>query len=102
MINIVNKDVVSVLMKGQLPINDPSQVRRGEEPRRTDMSNLRTTKSDYGSSLGRPQQGGGDQPPKQEQKAQPVRVEKKVGRNDPCPCGSGKKFKSCHGKSLED
>ncbi len=31
-------------------------------------------------------------------KAQPVRVEEKVGRNDPCPCGSGKKFKQCHGK----
>jgi preprotein translocase subunit SecA len=35
-------------------------------------------------------------PPRQP--VQPVRVEKKVGRNDPCPCGSGKKFKQCHGK----
>jgi preprotein translocase subunit SecA len=35
------------------------------------------------------------------QKVQPVRVEKKVGRNDPCPCGSGKKFKNCHGVGVE-
>jgi preprotein translocase subunit SecA len=33
-------------------------------------------------------------------KPAPVRVEKKVGRNDPCPCGSGKKFKNCHGKEM--
>ncbi|MBK6411056.1 MAG: SEC-C domain-containing protein [Flavobacteriales bacterium] len=32
-----------------------------------------------------------------QQPTQPVRVEKKVGRNDPCPCGSGKKYKQCHG-----
>lgn len=32
----------------------------------------------------------------------PVKVDKKVGRNDPCPCGSGKKFKKCHGANLED
>ena len=38
-------------------------------------------------------------PPEKKQKAEPVRVEKKVGRNDPCPCGSGKKYKNCHGKN---
>jgi preprotein translocase subunit SecA len=32
-------------------------------------------------------------------KKQPVKVGKKVGRNDPCPCGSGKKYKNCHGKN---
>jgi preprotein translocase subunit SecA len=36
---------------------------------------------------------------KEKQKVQPIRVEKKVGRNDPCPCGSGKKYKHCHGKN---
>ena len=34
------------------------------------------------------------------QKPMPVNVEKKAGRNDPCPCGSGKKYKNCHGKGL--
>ena len=96
MIDKVNKEVVNVLMKGQLPLHDPSQVKRGEQPRRADMSGLQTSKRDFGSSYG----GGGDgsQPKKQQQKVQPVIVEKKVGRNDPCPCGSGKKYKNCHGK----
>ena len=80
-------------MKGQLPVRDPDEVQRGESPRHTDMSNLRTSKSDFSSSY---DQGDGQR--KQPQKAQPVRVDKKVGRNDPCPCGSGKKFKNCHGK----
>jgi len=35
----------------------------------------------------------------EKQKPQPVKVEKRVGRNDPCPCGSGKKYKHCHGKN---
>jgi preprotein translocase subunit SecA len=95
MIDLVNKEVINVLMKGQLPIQDPSQVRRGDEPRRNDMNNLRASKSEFGSSFSG---GGGDEDQPRQEKIQPVRVEKKVGRNDPCPCGSGKKFKNCHGK----
>ena len=97
MIDRINNDVVNVLMKGKLPLQDPSEVRRGEVPRRNDMSNLRASKSEYGSSFDK---GGSEQGEarRQPQKAQPVRVEKKVGRNDPCPCGSGKKYKNCHGK----
>jgi preprotein translocase subunit SecA len=38
-----------------------------------------------------------EQNAQQKPKAQPIRVEAKIGRNDPCPCGSGKKYKSCHG-----
>ena len=95
MIETINKQVVAILMKGQLPLEDPNQVRRGEEPRRTNMSNLRASKSDYGSSFRGGGQDGGER--REEKKAQPVRVEKKVGRNDPCPCGSGKKYKNCHG-----
>jgi len=99
MIDLINKDVIAVLMKGQLPIHDPSQVRRGEEAKRTDMSNLRASKSEFGSSIGSQHGDGQD---KEQQRVQPVRVDKKVGRNDPCPCGSGKKFKNCHGKSALD
>ncbi len=90
MINKVNKDVVSTLMKGHIPTQDPEQVK--EAQRRRQVENLRTSKSDfsqYSSS------GGGGQD--RNQKTEPVRVEKKVGRNDPCPCGSGKKYKHCHG-----
>jgi preprotein translocase subunit SecA len=46
---------------------------------------------------GRPQPGGGGQAGSQAGKSQPIRVGPKVGRNDPCPCGSGKKYKKCHG-----
>jgi preprotein translocase subunit SecA len=94
MIDVINKEVINVLMKGQLPIQDPSQVRRGDEPRRNEMNNLRASKSEFGSSFSR----GGEDDQQRQEKFQPVRVEKKVGRNDPCPCGSGKKYKNCHGK----
>lgn len=89
MLNKVNKDVVSTLMKGHIPTQDPDQVR--EAQRRRQVENLRTQKSDFSQySTG----GGGQQA---EKRTEPVRVEKKVGRNDPCPCGSGKKYKNCHG-----
>jgi preprotein translocase subunit SecA len=89
MISKVNKDVVSTLMKGHIPTQDPEQVK--EAQRRRQVENLKTQKSDfsqYGTS------GGGQAA---ERKTEPVRVDKKVGRNDPCPCGSGKKYKNCHG-----
>ncbi|MFP4289757.1 MAG: preprotein translocase subunit SecA [Bacteroidales bacterium] len=88
MIQKVNKDIISFLLKAQLPVKDPSQVREAERPQRTDMSRLNTSRSDVA--------GGG---PQGRRKAEPVRVEKKVGRNELCPCGSGKKFKHCHGKT---
>ncbi|MEL7586297.1 MAG: preprotein translocase subunit SecA [Prolixibacteraceae bacterium] len=97
MIQKVNKDIVSTLMKGQIPISNPNQVREADNVRRTDMSKYSTQKSDT-QEISRGRNPEAPQPP---QRVQPVRVEKKVGRNDPCPCGSGKKFKNCHGKGLE-
>ncbi len=85
MIQKVNRDIISFLLKARLPVNDPSQVRAADAPRRTDMSKLNAGRSDIA--------GGGRQ-----SKAEPVRVEKKVGRNELCPCGSGKKYKQCHGR----
>ena len=93
MINKVNKDVVSTLMKGHIPTQDPEQVKEAERRRQVDMSNYRASKSDFSQYSST---GGGD--PDRKQKTEPVRVEKKVGRNDPCPCGSGKKYKQCHGQ----
>jgi len=94
MINRINRDVIATLMKGHIPITDPNQVREAERRRKLDMSNLRTTKTDVPSYSESESTTGG---PPQPQKTQPVRADKKVGRNDPCPCGSGKKFKHCHG-----
>ncbi len=89
----VNKDVVSTLMKGHIPSQDPSQVKEAQRRRQADMSNLRTSKSDFSQYSST----GGGAAPDRNQKTEPVRVDKKVGRNDPCPCGSGKKYKQCHG-----
>ena len=98
MVQKVNKDVVSTLMKGHIPISDPNEVREAEARKRTDMSKYSTQKSETPEvSSG----GNRAQAAKEPQRVQPVRVEKKVGRNDPCPCGSGKKYKSCHGKNAE-
>jgi preprotein translocase subunit SecA len=98
MLEKVNKEVVSILMKGHIPIRDSSQVQRAQAPRKLDLSKFEQRKSEFGSSLG---QGGSPEQQSEEQRRapQPVRVEKKVGRNDPCPCGSGKKYKNCHGIS---
>jgi preprotein translocase subunit SecA len=89
MIDKNNRGVVSTLLKAQIPMRDPSEVKQGHAPKKLDMSKYKTQKSDG-------TEGGGEQ--KKEQKLEPVRVEKKVGRNEPCPCGSGKKYKQCHGK----
>jgi preprotein translocase subunit SecA len=92
MLTKVNKDVVSTLMKGHIPNQNPEQVQEAQRRRQVDMSNLRTSKSDFSQYSNT---GGGAQ--ERNQKTEPVRVDKKVGRNDPCPCGSGKKYKNCHG-----
>ncbi|MEX0982916.1 MAG: SEC-C metal-binding domain-containing protein, partial [Bacteroidales bacterium] len=94
MIDKVNRDVVSTLMKAHIPVRDPNAVQRAEAPRKMDLSKFAANKQDT-PQYNNPS-GGGD--PSRPQRAQPVRVEKKVGRNDPCPCGSGKKYKACHGR----
>ncbi len=98
MINKVNQDVVSLLMKGTIPAASTDNVREAQRRRQADMSRLRTQKSDYDSY----RNAGGGSPEQRQQQTAPVRVEKKVGRNDPCPCGSGKKYKHCHGRGLSD
>ncbi|MBN1143843.1 MAG: preprotein translocase subunit SecA [Bacteroidales bacterium] len=89
MIDKINKDVCSVLLRGQIPIRDSSGVQRAQAPKRTDFSKMEANKREF-----QPDTAPGQ---KKEEHVQPIRVEKKVGRNDPCPCGSGKKYKHCHG-----
>jgi preprotein translocase subunit SecA len=84
-------------MKGIIPVTSPDNVREAQRRKQVDMSRLRTQKSDF-EGFG----GAGASPEKKQQQTAPVRVEKKVGRNDPCPCGSGKKYKQCHGKNIID
>ncbi len=88
MILKVNKDITTFIYNGNLPVADPDDVKQAQRPQRTDMSHLKTGRADVMGNMKKDEQ----------RKAEPVRVEKKVGRNDPCPCGSGKKYKQCHGK----
>lgn len=97
MVNDINSKAVSILMRGQIPVQDPQSVRHAAPEQKTDYSKYRTQKDEMENSPAASSNGGAPQQ-RQQQKLEPIRVEKKVGRNDPCPCGSGKKFKSCHGR----
>ncbi|HLO57711.1 MAG TPA: preprotein translocase subunit SecA [Bacteroidales bacterium] len=97
MIDKINREVSSILLRGQLPIRDASEVQKAQAPRRTDFSQLAANKQEY-----KPDGSGQPDGAKKEEHVQPVRVEKKVGRNDPCPCGSGKKYKHCHGAQVAE
>ena len=96
MIDKVNKDVVATLMKAHIPLRDPDSVTRAVAPKKMDLSKFEANKDEM-PRYNDPS-GGGKAPDGRSQVKQPVRVEKKVGRNDPCPCGSGKKYKACHGR----
>ena len=89
----INFDVMSYLMGGQLMIGAPEDVREAKQ-KKTDFRRVRTSREDEARRQAAAAAGG-------RQQAKPEtfkRAEKKVGRNQPCPCGSGKKFKHCHGK----
>ncbi len=96
MVENVNSKSVSILMRGQIPIREPEHVKKASVEEKTDYSKYRTEKEE--SSTSRPDASSPGSIDTRERKLEPVRVEKRVGRNDPCPCGSGKKYKNCHGK----
>jgi preprotein translocase subunit SecA len=89
----VNHDVTSFLSKGKVVFSDGTELKEARQVR-TDMSGVSTNRSAEEMARRRAAQSAG-QP---RQKVETIRrTEKKVGRNDPCPCGSGKKYKQCHG-----
>ncbi len=98
MMDRTNKEIISFLFKGIIPQQDPAQVKEAKALPKQDLRNISTNKAalETASSGARGNVGQQDGPPAPP-KVQPVRAEHKVGRNDPCPCGSGKKFKNCHG-----
>lgn len=95
MIDTINKDVVATIMKGHIPIQDPNKIQEARTPKRLDLNEFETSKTDIPSYA---EGAASSTAQQQQQQSQPVRADKKVGRNEPCPCGSGKKFKHCHGK----
>ncbi len=107
----VNRDIISFLCHSgiQQSNQQPAAIREGRE-QKTDMSKMRVRKDEMATATagpgpapgpqgGIPQEGGGGYyEPTEPVRQEPVKVGPKIGRNDPCPCGSGKKYKNCHGK----
>ena len=89
--------MIAVLMRGQIYIQEPQDVREAAPERREDYSKYRTQKDDY---PGQSAQAAAAAAPQQPRVTEPIKAAPRVGRNDPCPCGSGKKYKNCHGKGL--
>lgn len=97
MIGNVNREIASFLFKGQVPQSSPEQVQNAEQHK--SKSFAKKMQEGRGDMLTEPTRGNAQLPQEEEERRlEPIRVGEKVGRNDPCPCGSGKKFKNCHGK----
>ena len=84
----INRNVVSFLFKGNIATPDAQNVKTNQEAQRTNLDNLQTSRNEA------PDQNGAEN--QERRVAEPVRAQPKVGRNEPCPCGSGKKYKACH------
>ena len=91
--NNVNRDVLAILNKAYIPVRDQNAEavqRERQERAKVDVNKLQASRMQAAAQAGQ----------QDKQKPMPLHVEKKVGRNDPCPCGSGKKYKQCHGKGI--
>ena len=97
MVDKINNQTVSILMRGQIPVQEPQEIRQATPEQRQDLSKYREQKQDLSDPN---QQAAAQQDTREQVKREPIRAEKTVGRNDPCPCGSGKKYKNCHGKNV--
>ena len=97
MVNKINNQTISVLMRGQIPVPDPEQVRAAAPEMPAPRQQYQETKQDLSDPN---QQAAANRDTREKQRPEPIRVQKTPGRNDPCPCGSGKKFKNCHGRNM--
>ena len=91
--NNVNRDVLAILNKAYIPVRDQNAEavqRQQQERAKVDVNKLQASRMQAAAQAGQ----------EERQKPMPLHAEKKAGRNDPCPCGSGKKYKNCHGKNL--
>jgi preprotein translocase subunit SecA len=97
MVNRINNEAISIILRGQIPVQEPEQVREAAPERPTPRQQYHEEKQDLSDPA---QQAAAANDTREQPKQEPVRAEKTVGRNDPCPCGSGKKYKNCHGRGL--
>lgn len=89
MLEALDQDVLSFLFRASIFLREPSQAQQAtESSTKKEMSRMQTQHGDLTTNGGQPKT------------KMPIHVEKKIGRNDPCPCGSGLKYKNCHGKGL--
>ncbi|MEG2771948.1 MAG: preprotein translocase subunit SecA, partial [Alistipes sp.] len=89
----VNREVLAILNKAYVPIkdNNAETMQHAQQQRaKVDVNKLQASRTQAAAQAGQAEK----------QKPMPIHAQKTVGRNDPCPCGSGKKYKSCHGKGL--
>jgi preprotein translocase subunit SecA len=96
MISTLNSEMVSLIFKGNIAVQASDDMKEAKERKRADMSKMRTSRASEALVSG--EQVNAAQENKPKEVAVPVQAEKSVGRNEPCPCGSGKKYKKCHGK----
>ena len=110
MIDSMNRKASAILMRAHIQVAPPQEaeaaaaqkveVKQAAPERPTDMSRYKTRKDDIEAQREAQRAAAVGAGQASQPKAEPVRAEPKIGRNDPCPCGSGKKFKNCHGRDL--
>ena len=110
MIDSMNRKASAILMRAHIQVAPPQEseaaaaqkveVKQAAPERPTDMSRYKTRKDDIEEQREAQRAAAAGAGQASQPKADPVRAEPKIGRNDPCPCGSGKKFKNCHGRDL--
>ena len=91
MLEEINRDVLAQINKAGLAVrqSNPEDIQQAKEQKqRIDVNKLQESRMAAAANAGQGERG----------KTAPIKVDKSVGRNDPCPCGSGKKYKHCHGK----
>ena len=99
MLDALNRRALAILLRGQIHISEPDKVQQAQQQRRMDYSRYRTQKDavqQAAQASGAAQAAGRDT--RENARPEPIHVDKKPRPNDPCPCGSGKKYKQCHGK----
>ncbi len=98
MVNKINDQTAAILTRGQIPVQERQDVRVAPDPKRSRREQKYSeSKVDLNDAN---QEAAAKHDTRADQRREPVRAAKTVGRNEPCPCGSGKKFKNCCGKNL--
>ena len=106
MVNRINNDTVATLMRAQIPGRDPNEVQEAapeQSKPRQQYTETKVNAQDGTNEMEDPSAAAAAEAARRDtrqQVTQPIVKEKMPNRNDPCPCGSGKKFKNCHGKGL--